>query len=93
MCIDDIDDAEKAAHGDGSNTPSDDEYADMLPEDRPNRDDLDDDAYDRYIGAKVLIDVLGEGSRRATVKRCVRNDYGTVVGNHHQNPLLDTREY
>ena len=31
MCIDDIDDAVEAAHGNGSNTPSDDEYADMLP--------------------------------------------------------------
>ena len=31
MCIDDIDDAVEAAHGNGSNTPSDDKYADMLP--------------------------------------------------------------
>ena len=31
MCINDIDNTEKAAHGNGSNTPSDYEYADMLP--------------------------------------------------------------
>ena len=47
ICIDNIDNADKAAHGGGSNTPSDYEYADMLPEDRPDRDDLDNDAYDR----------------------------------------------
>ena len=51
MCIDGIKDADKAAHGDWSNTPSDDEYAYMLPEERPDRDDFDYDAYDRYIGA------------------------------------------
>ena len=91
MCIDDIDDADEATHGDGSNTPSDDDYAYMLPQDRPDCDDLDDDAYDRYTGAEVLMDVPGEGSRQATVKRCVRNDDGTVVGTHHRNPLMDTR--
>ena len=93
MCIDNIDEADKAAHGDGSNTPSDDEYAEMLPEDRPDCDDLDVDAYDKYIGAEVLMDVKGEGSRWDTVKRRVRNDDGTVVGTNHQNPLMDTREY
>ena len=47
MCINDIDDADEATHGYGSNTPSDDEYAYMLPEDRLDRADLDDDAYNR----------------------------------------------
>ena len=91
MCIEDIDDVDKAAHGDGSNTPSGDEYADILTEDRPDCDNLDDDAYERYIGADVLMDVPGEGSRRATVKLRVRNEDGKVVGTHHRNPLIDTR--
>ena len=39
------------------------------------------------------MDVPGEGSRRDTVKLCVRNDDGEVVGTHHQKPLMDTREY
>ena len=39
------------------------------------------------------MDVPGEGSRRATLKRRVRNEDGTVVGNHHRNTLMDTREY
>ena len=93
MCIEDIDNADKAVHGFGSNNPSDDEYADIMPEDRTDRDNLDDDAYDRYIGAEVLMDVPGEGSNWATVKRRIRNDDGTVVGTHHRNTLMDTREY
>ena len=54
---------------------------------------MDDYEYDRYIGAEVLVGVPGEGSRQATVKRCVRNDNGTVVGTQHRNPLIYTREY
>ena len=83
MCMDNIEDADDAAHGDGSNTPSDDDYAYILAVDRTDRDDLDDDAYVRYIGAEVLMDVPGEGSIMATVKSCVRNDDGKVVGNPH----------
>ena len=79
--------------GDGSNTPSDDKYVDMMPEYRPCRDDLDDDVYNRYIGAEVLMDVPVEISRRAKVKHCVRNDNGTVVRTHYRDPLMDTREY
>ena len=39
------------------------------------------------------MDVPGEESRRATVKRRVNNADGTSGGTHHQNPLMDTREY
>ena len=49
MCIDNIKDADKSAHVDGSNTPSDGEYTYMLPEGRQYCDNLDDDAYDRYV--------------------------------------------
>ena len=45
--IDDINEADEAAHGDGSNTPTDKEYGDMLTEDRPEQDDIDDAAYDK----------------------------------------------
>ena len=93
MCINDIDNAGEATHCYGSNTQSDDWYIDMLPEDRPYRDNLEDDAYDRYIGAEVLMDVPGAGSRRATVKCPVSNNIGKVVGTHHEKPLMDTREY
>ena len=93
LCIDNIDDSDEIAHADGSNTPSDDEYADMKPEEIPERDDVDNGAYDKYIDTEVMIDVPCEGSRRATVKRRVRNEGGKSAGMHHRNPLMDTREY
>ena len=49
--IDDIEDADAAAHGDGSNTPSDKEYGDMMAADRPEKDEMDEAGYDKYIGA------------------------------------------
>ena len=35
--IDDVDEADEAAHGDGPNTPSDEAYGDMMSEERPKQ--------------------------------------------------------
>ncbi len=91
--INDIKEADEAAHGNGSNTPTDKEYGDMLTEDCPKQDDIDDAAYDKYIGAEVMMDVPGEGPRRATVKRRVEDLEGKKAGSYHRNPMMDTREY
>ena len=93
LCIDEIDDEDEVAHGDGSNTPSDVDYSSMRPEERPEQDYMDYEDYDKYIGAVVMMDVPGERLRRATVKRRVKNNDGTSAGTHHRNPLMDTREY
>ena len=93
LCIDEIDDEDEVAHGDGSNNTSGVDYSSMRPEERPEQDDMDDNAYDKYIGAEVMMDVPGKGSRRATVKRRVKNDDGKSPGTHHRNPLMYTREY
>jgi hypothetical protein len=90
--LDDEYDDSGVAHGDGTNTPTDAEYGDMLTEDRPEQDDIDNDAYDKYIGAEVMMDVPGEGPKRATVKRRAENLDGPI-GNYHRNPMMDTREY
>ena len=55
--IDDLEDADAAAHGDGSQTPSDADYGDMLVEERPDRDDVDDEAFNKYIGAEVMMEL------------------------------------
>ena len=91
--IDNIEGADAVAHGEGSNTPSDAEYGDMLVDERPDKDDVDDAAYDKYIGAEVMMDVPGEGPRRATVKRRVEDLDGTKKGTYNRNPMMDTREY
>ena len=63
----------------------------MMMEESPKQDDTDDAAYDKYIGAEVMMDVPGEGLRRATVRRCVEELDGEKVGTYHWNPLMDTR--
>jgi hypothetical protein len=82
------------AYGDGTHTPTDDEYrmSDKPPE-RLEEDDVQSDAYDKYIGAEVTVDFGTEGRKRATVKGRVRDFEGNFVGKSHANPLLDTSEY
>lgn len=44
------------AYGDGSQTPTDEEYRmDTKPPDRLDEDDIQSDAYDKYIGAEVSV--------------------------------------
>jgi hypothetical protein len=82
------------AYGDGSKTPTDAEYRmDQLPPDRPDEDDIQSDAYDKYIGAEVLVDFGMEGRKRATVKSRARDFEGHFIGRSNKNPLLDTSEY
>ena len=56
--------ADEAAHGDGSNTSSDEAYEDMMAEESPEHDDIDNVAYNKCIGSEVIMDVPGEGPRR-----------------------------
>jgi hypothetical protein len=82
------------AYGDGSQTPSDVEYRmDMKPPDRLDEDDIQSDAYDKYIGAEISVNFGTEGRKRATVKEQARDFEGNFVGRNHKNPLLDTSKY
>ena len=40
-----------------------------------------------------MMDVPGEGPKRATVKRRIENEDGSRAGTYHRNPMMDTREY
>jgi hypothetical protein len=82
------------AYGDGSHTPSDEEYRmELKPPGRLDEDDIQSDAYDKYIGAELTVDFGMEGKRRATVKERVRDFEGNFVGRSNENPYLDTSEY
>ena len=70
-------------------TPTDEEYGDMILEDKP---DVDEDAFDKYLGAELAIDRGGEQIHAKVAKRA-RADDGTPIGTRHNNPLLDTRVY
>ena len=69
MYINEVEDEEEAAHGDVTQTPDDDEYADMNTKEPPKQDDVDSETYDKYIVSEVMMDVPGEGPKRATAKR------------------------
>ena len=77
------------AHGDGSNTLSGEAYGYMMTEESPENDNIDDDAYDKYIGTEVIMDVWGEGLRRATVRHCIEDLDGAKVGIYYRKPLID----
>ena len=70
--------------------PTDDEYGNMLHEDKPNIDDVE--TYDRYLNAEFVVNRGGEQIRARVAKRA-RSDTSTLMGQQHNNPLLNTREY
>jgi hypothetical protein len=83
-----------SAYGDGTNTPTDEEYRmNTKPPERLDEDDIQSDAYDKYIGAELAVDFGTDGKRRATVKERVRDFEGNYVGRSNTNPYLDTSEY
>ena len=89
--INDVDEADEAAHGDGSNNLSGEECWYMLEEERPKQGNIGNGAYVKYIGTRVMTDVSGEGPRRVNVRCCVEDlDRAKVVMYHH-NPLMDTQ--
>jgi hypothetical protein len=71
--------------------PTDEEYGDMLVDERPEADD--EQAIDNYLNTELMMD-LGTGNERfgRVVKRA-RGIDGEPVGRAHSNPLFDTREY
>ena len=84
-----MDEDNEAEHGDESNTPSDDICGDMMEEENPDKDGIDDAAYNKYIGAAVIMDFSGEGPRRARLRLCVGDLDGGKVGTYHQKTLMD----
>ena len=75
---------------DGPNTPTDEEYGDMLQEPRPEDDDI---VLDAYIGAEVNMEQPDGEVIRGRVKKRARDDYGRPIGRPHRNPFLDSSMY
>ena len=55
------------------------------------RNDLTDEAFDRYLNSELMLDRGGEVLSGA-VKLRKRDTDGTLVGTSNGNPMLDTRE-
>jgi hypothetical protein len=84
--LDNNDDDEEATGA----VPTDEEYGEMLHEEKPNIDDTE--IYDRYLNAEFIVDRGGK-QVRARVAQRARFNTGVLIGQQHTNPLLDTREY
>ena len=84
---------EPITHGYGAKTLSNEAYGDIIVEERPDQDGIDDTAYAKYIGAEMMMDTTEEGPRQETVRRCVEELDRTKMGTYHGNPLMDTRDY
>ena len=84
---DDLDSAMNTV--DETKIPSNEEYGKMLTEDK---DDVEDEMFDKYLNAELMIDRGGETVRGTVVKRA-KNHAGDPIGRRHANPKMDTREY
>ena len=69
--------------------PSNEEYGKMLIEDK---DDVEDEMFDKYLSAELMIDHDGETVRGTIMKRA-KNDARDPIGRQITNPKMDTREY
>jgi hypothetical protein len=74
-----------------TNTPSAEDYGDMLVKDRPEEDD--EEAVDKYLNVKLVMSAGTNDERFGRVLKRVRGLDGEPIGRAHANPLFDTREY
>ena len=71
-------------------TPTDEEYGDMLVEERPEEDD---EAIDKYLNMELTLGVGTDDERRGRVVKRSKGIGGDPIGRAHSNPFFDTREY
>ena len=93
MYLDGIDDDDNNA-GVAANqgiTPTEEEYGDMLAQERPEADE--EEAVDKYLNAELCLDLGTNNERRGRVCKRLRELDGEPIGRAHPNPLFDTREY
>ena len=76
-----------------ANTPSDESYWYMMAEQRPKQDNIDDAAYDEYIGAEAIMDIPGELPMSVIVRHHVEDLDGAKVVTYYRNPLTDTKQH
>ena len=57
--IDDVDEENEVALGGGSNTTSDGSYRCVMTEEHPEKDDIEDAANNKYIGAELIMNMSG----------------------------------
>jgi hypothetical protein len=69
------------------------EADDVGPFEMPEADTMSEEAYGKYINARLMIPDASGISRKATVKKRVRDNDGNYVGHANNNPVLDSALY
>lgn len=59
----------------------------------PEADEIDCEAFDKYIAANVMLPDSDGVLRKATVRKRKRDEDGNLIGHTHRNPILDTSLY
>ena len=81
----------------GNNDPPENEYKNGRFPSLAEADDMElnamDEDFDKYIGARLKLDVSDDNGNIATVRRRAQDERGRPIGVAHRNPMLDTREF
>ena len=72
---------------------ADDLFNETMDLDDELADNNNEDTYDSYVNAELLLPDKDGESRLGKVLKRVKGDDGTPIGTPNQNPLLDTSEY
>jgi len=70
--------------------PMEEEYGDMLVDERP---DEDNEAMDKYLNMELTLGIGTDNKRRGQVVKCSKGIGGEPIGHANANPFFDTREY
>ena len=79
-----------------SETPEYEVYHDesgIKEHEMPEADDMDFEAFDKYIASNVVLPDSDGVLQHATVRRRKRDEDGNLIGHAHRNPILDTSLY
>ena len=91
--LDDIEEAYYQQQIPDAAVPADDEYGDMLWDEKPEVDDYRELGVDDYINSELLITRQDGTQENVCIVRCRLDMDENPVGRYHSNPLLDRREY
>ena len=94
MYLEDIDDDPMFNPGiayPGLELPAED-YGDMVTKERPDKDNLDDEAINKYINVELIFGVGTNNERKGHMIKCSQGLDSKPISCAYSNPFFDTRE-
>jgi hypothetical protein len=89
--LEDLDDEGISAMMENGITLTEEEYDDMIVEERPKADD--EEAVDKYLNMELTMGAGTDDERWGRVIKRAKGIGGEPVGHAHANPFFDMREY